>query len=86
MRQEIDKQRRDETLSAARTEPEISDNMKIRGNCNALKMEAGKPFGITRIGVRKMSIITVGGHEVMRNLSERSDQTLMNIDLYADYL
>ena len=45
-----------------------------------------KPFGITKIGKRIMSIITVGGHEVTRNLSEPSDQTLMNIDVYADYL
>ena len=33
-----------------------------------------------------MSIITVGGHEVKRNLSEPSDQTIMQIDVYADYL
>ena len=33
-----------------------------------------------------MSIITVGGHEVTRNLSEPSDQTIMHIDVYADYL
>ena len=33
-----------------------------------------------------MSIITVGGNEVTSNLSERSDQTLMHIDVYADYL
>ena len=33
-----------------------------------------------------MSIITVGGHEVTRNLSEPSDQTIMHLDVYADYL
>ena len=33
-----------------------------------------------------MSIITVGGHEVTRNLSEPSDQTIVHIDLYANYL
>ena len=33
-----------------------------------------------------MSIITVGGHEVTRNLSEPSDETVMHIDVYADYL
>ena len=56
------------------------------GNCNTLKMVTGKPFGITKIGARIMSIITVGGHEVTRNLSEPSDQTIMHIDVYADYL
>ena len=33
-----------------------------------------------------MSIITVGGHEVTRNLSEPNDQTIRHIDVYADYL
>ena len=33
-----------------------------------------------------MSKITVRGHEVTRNLSEPSDQTVMHIDVYADYL
>ena len=49
-------------------------------------MVTGKPFGITKIGTRIMSIITVGGHEVKRNLSDPSDQTIMHIDVYADYL
>ena len=57
-----------------------------RGNCNTLKMVTGKPFGITKIVARIMSIITVGGHEVTRNLSDPSDQTIMHIDVYADYL
>ena len=33
-----------------------------------------------------MSINTVGGHEVTRNLSDHSDQTLRHKDVYADYL
>ena len=57
-----------------------------RGNCNTLKMVTGKSFGITKIGARIMSIITVGGHEVTRNLKEPNDQTKMLIDVYADYL
>ena len=51
-----------------------------------MKMVTGKPFGITKIGARIMSKITVGGHQVTRNLSEPSDQTLMHIDVCADYL
>ena len=73
------------TLSAARAVPEISDNLNIRGNCNALKMEIGKPSEITEMGARLMSIIATGGHEVIRNLSEPSDQTLMHINVYADF-
>ena len=55
-----------------------------RGNCNTLKMVTGKPYGITKIGARIMPIITEGGHEVTRNLSEPNDQTKMLIDVYAD--
>ena len=33
-----------------------------------------------------MSTLTVGSHEVTRNRSEPSDQTVMHIDVYADYL
>ena len=51
-----------------------------------MKMVTGKPFCITKIWARIMSLTTVGGHEVTRNLSESSDQTLMHIDAYADYL
>ena len=57
-----------------------------RSNCTTLKMVTGKPFGITKIRAQIMSTITVGGHEVTRNLSEPSDQTKMHIDVYADYL
>ena len=66
--------------------PEAEVGATKSGNCNTLKMVTGKPFGITKIGARIMSIITVVGHEVTRNLSEPSDQTTMHIDVYADYL
>ena len=66
--------------------PEASDSATNGGNCNTLRMVTGKSFGITKIGARIMSITTVGGHEVTRNLSEPSDQTIMHIDVYANYL
>ena len=56
------------------------------GNCNTVKMVTGKPFSKTKIGARIMSIITVGGHEVTRSLNKPIDQTIMHIDVYADYL
>ena len=49
-------------------------------------MVTGKLFCVTKIGPRILFIITVSGHEVTRNLSEPSDQLLMHIDVYADYL
>ena len=66
--------------------PEAEVETTRSGNCNTLKMVTGKPFGITKIGARIMSIITVEGHEVTRKLSEPSDQTTMHIDVYVDYL
>ena len=69
-----------------RPEPEIGEKSMSKSNCNTLKMVSGKPFGITKIGARIMSTPTVGSHEVTRNLSEPSDQTMMHIDVYADNL
>ena len=84
--QEIERQKLNETLSRSVPMPEAEVGATKSGSCNTLKMVTGKPFGITKIGARIMSIITVGDHEVARNLSEPSDQTTMHIDVYAGYL
>ena len=86
LRQEIEKQKLNETLCRTIPVPEATESATNGGNCNTLKMVTGKPFGITKNGARIMSIITAGGHEVTRNLSEPSDQTIMHIDVYAEYL
>ena len=86
LKQEIKKQRLNETIGWSVPVPEAVAGSTKSGSCNPLKMVTGKPFGITKIGARIMSIISVGGHEVTRNLNEPSDQTIMHIDGYADYL
>ena len=86
LKQEIENQKLNETLSWSVPVPEAVVGTTKSRNCNTLKMLMGKPFGITKIGARIMSIITVGRHEVTRNLSEPSDQTIMHIDVYANYL
>ena len=86
LKQEKERQKMNETLLMTIPKPVVGENLTNRGNCNTLKMMTGKPFDITKIGARIMSKITVGGHEVTRNLSEPSDQKLMHIDVYADYL
>ena len=86
LKHEIEKQKLNETLSWSVQVPEAVVGATKSGTCNTPKMVTGKPFGITKITVRIMSIITVGGHEVTRNLSEPSDQTIIHIELYADYL
>ena len=83
---EIERQNFNEALAGSKPTPEAVSGSTKTGNCNTVKMVTGKPFGISKIGARIMSIITVGGHEVTRNLSELSDQTIMHIDVYADYL
>ena len=84
LKQEIERQKMNEALDCSQSIPEAVAGSTKSGNCNTVKMVTGKPFGITKIGARIMSIITVGGHEVTRNLSEPSDQTIMHIDVYAD--
>ena len=86
LRQEIGKQSLNETLCRTIPVPEATESATNGGNSNTLKRVMGKPFGITKIGARIRSIITVGGHEVTRNLCEPSDQTKMHFDVYADYL
>ena len=81
LKKEIEKQKLIETLSWSVPVPEAVVGATKSGNCNNLKMVTGKPFGITKIGARIMSIITVSGHELTRNLSEPSDQTIMHIDV-----
>ena len=71
LKQEIEKQKLNETLSWSVPVPEAVAGSTKSGNCNTLKMVTGKPFGITKIGARIMSIITVGGHLP-------SDQTIMH--------
>ena len=86
LKQGIKLQKMNEALGCSQSILEAVAGSTKNGNCNTVKMVTGKPFGITKIGARIMSIITVGGHEVTRNLSERSDQTIMHIDVYANYL
>ena len=41
---------------------------------------------MTKEGTKIMSIISVAGHQVVKNLSEPSEITLVHLDIYADYL
>ena len=51
-----------------------------------LNVISGKTFGMTKEGTKIMSIISVAGHAVVKNLSEASEITLVHLDIYADYL
>ena len=84
--QETESQKMNETFCITIPVPEAAESARNGVNCNTRKMVTGKPFGITKIGARIISIITLGGHEITRNLSKPSDQTIMHIDVNADYL
>ena len=51
-----------------------------------LNVISGQRFGVVPQGSKIQSIISVAGHQVIRNLSEPSEFTLMHLDTYADYL
>ena len=47
---------------------------------------SGKTFGMTKEGTKIMSIILVAEHQVVKNLSEPSEITLVHLEIYANYL
>ena len=51
-----------------------------------LNVISGQRFGMAPQGSKIQSIIWVAGHQVIRNLSELSEFTLMHLDKNADYL
>ena len=51
-----------------------------------LNVISGTIFDMTKEGTNIMSIISVAGHQVVKNLSEPSEITLVHLDIYADYL
>ena len=48
-----------------------------------LNVTSEQTFGMVRQGSRIQSIILVAGHQVIRNLSEPSDITMMHLDTYT---
>ena len=51
-----------------------------------LNVISGQTFVMVPQGSKIQSIISVAGHEIIRNLREPSEFTLMHLDTYADYL
>ena len=51
-----------------------------------LKVISGQTLGMVPQGSRLQSIISVAGHQRIRNLSEPSEFTMMHLDTYADCL
>ena len=68
-----------EATEVKETKAPSSLNMK-------LNVISGQMFGMVPQGSKIQSIISVAGHQVIRNLSEPAEFTLMHLDKYADYL
>ena len=65
---------------------EEEDKQEPRKQGLKLNVICGRTFGMTKEGTKIMSIISVVGHQVVKNLSEPSEITLVHLDIYADYL
>ena len=65
---------------------EEEDKQESRKQGLKLNVISGRIFGMTKEGTKIMSIISVAGHHVVKNLSEPSEVTLVHLDIYADYL
>ena len=62
------------------------DNQEPRKQGLKLNVISGKTFGMTREGTKIMSILSVAGHQGVKNLSEPTDITAVHLDIYADHL
>ena len=51
-----------------------------------LNVISGQTFGMVQQGSRTQSINSVAGHQVIGNLSEPSELTMMHLGTFADYL
>ena len=66
--------------------PEVEETKAPSSLCMKLNVISGQTFGMVPQGSIKQSIISFAGHQVIRNLSEPSEFTMMHLDTYADYL
>ena len=64
----------------------VEDKEEPRKQGLKLNVISGRTFDMTKEGTKIMSIISVAGHQVVKNLSEPSEITLVHLDIYADYL
>ena len=86
VRSELENTERREKLIILGKLTKEENSQETRKQGLKLNVVSGKTFGMTREGTKIMSIISVAGHQVVKNLSESSEITLVHLDIYADYL
>ena len=82
---ELENERSQEELNAFEAS-EVEETKSPSSLIMKLIVMSGKLFGMVPHGSKIQSTISVAGHQVIRNLSETSEFTLMHLDIYADYL
>ena len=68
---------------------EASELEETKAPCSLsmqLSMISGHTFGMVPQGSRTQSIIPVAAHQVISNLCEPSEFTMMHLETYADYM
>ena len=82
---ELGNERTQDQLNAF--EASVIEETKSPSSLNLeLKVISGQTFGMVPQGIKIHPIISVAGHQIIRNLSEPSESTMMHLDIYADYL
>ena len=85
MKLELENDKLQEKLNTSEA-PEVEETKAPSNLSVKLNVISGRRFGMVPQGSKMQSIISVAGHQVIRNLSEPSEFTLMHLDTYADYL
>ena len=86
VRSELENTELHEKLDILGRSTKEEDNQESRKQSLNLNVISRKTFGMTREGTKIISIISVAGDPVVKNLSEPSEITAVNLDIYADYL
>ena len=82
---ELENEKFQERLNAFETS-EVDETKALSSLSRKLKMVSGQTFGMVPQGSRIQSIISVAGHQVIRNLKKTSEFVMMHLDTYAGYL
>ena len=82
---ELENEKNQEKLNASEAS-EMEETKALSSLTMKLNVISGQTFGMVPQRSKIQSLISVAGHQVIRNLSEPSEFTLRHLDTYADYL
>ena len=82
---ELENKKKQEKLNAFEAS-EFEETKASSGLSMKLNVISGQMFGMVPQGSRIQSINSVAGHQLIRNLSEPSEFTMIHLETYADYL